>query len=123
MFESHASNSESFSQRGIVGQVSHEATETYPDMGYETEIGIPLDHSGLTSHNSLYNTDTYMYTTAKDEFMGQLYDIDEIGYSNANQIEPQIVRRKKQLAVPCTVLIHEQSGVIKYLKWYTKCMV
>ena len=49
-----------------------------------------------------------MYTTAKDEFMGQFDDIDEIAYSKANQLQLQIVRPKKQLAVPRTVLIHEQ---------------
>ena len=44
-FESHASNLELLGHRGIGGQESQEAIEIYPDTGYETEVGIPVDHS------------------------------------------------------------------------------
>ena len=84
--------------------------EPDPDDGYATEVGTQphthLQRSELVP--ALYNTATYTYKTAPDEFMGQFDDIDEIAYSTANKARSQVVSPKANRILARTVLVHEQ---------------
>ena len=107
--QSHVDWSQNVDNRIENDEGSREIEEAYPDDGYATEI--------VTQHTteqqitelapSTYNTATYTYRIAQDEFMGQFDDIDEIAYATASQIPPQVVRPKVNPVIPRTVLVHE----------------
>ena len=108
--QSHVHWSQNVVNSVVNGEDSQGLEETYPDAGYETEIGTqhPTQQQ-LTELVSLpNNTATYTYRVAQDEFMGQFDDIDEIAYAMASQISPQVVRPKTNTVKPRTVLIHER---------------
>ena len=84
--------------------------ETYPDTGYASEISTqnPTQQQLTEVVPIPNNTTTYTHRVAQDEFMGHFDDIDEIAYTSAKQVSPQIVRPKTSMAQPRTVLIHER---------------
>ena len=108
--QSHVVWSQNADNRIVNEEDSRQTEEAYPDDGYATEIGT--QHSTQQQVTELppssYNTATYTYRIAQDEFMGQFDDIDEIAYATASQILPQVVRPKVNTVIPRTVLVHER---------------
>ena len=88
----------------------HQVEEADPDDGYATEVGTQhhTQQNRTELIPSIYNTVTYTYRTAQDEFMGQFDDIDEIAYSTADNLPPQVVSPKTNRIIPRTVLVHER---------------
>ena len=108
--QSHVHWSQNVVNRVVNDEGSRSLEEAYPDAGYETEIGTQHSTQQQVTDvaSSPYNTATYTYRIAQDEFMGQFDDIDEIAYATASQILPQVVRTKTNTVEPRTVLIHER---------------
>ena len=84
--------------------------EPDPDDGYATEVGTQPYTSTQTSEldPTLYNTATYTYRTAPDEFMGQFDDIDELAYPIQNDARSQVDSPKEKRIMARTVLLHEK---------------
>ena len=108
--QSHVDWSQNVDNRVVTDEGSQKIEEAYPDDGYATEIGT--QHTKQQQRTELvpstYNTTTYTYRIAQDEFMGQFDDIDEIAYAMASQIPPQVVSPKINPVIPRTVLVHER---------------
>ena len=84
---------------------------TYPDAGYETEIGSD-NRTQVNAHTSTsHHTDRYTFVIEQDEFMGQFDDVEQIDYAIANQVAPQVVNPESNYAEPRTVLIHNRPQI------------
>ena len=108
--QSHVDWSQNVDNRTVNDEGSQQVEEAYPDDGYATEIGTQHTTQQQMTElvPSLYNTATYTYRTAQDEFMGQFDDIDEIAYAMANRLPPQVVSPKINPVIPHTVQVHER---------------
>ena len=108
--QSHVDWSQNVDNRIVNDEGSRKIEEAYPDDGYATEIGTQHTTQQQITEPvpSSYNTATYTYRIAQDEFMGQFDDMDEIAYATASQIPPQVVRPKINPVIPCAVLVHER---------------
>ena len=106
--QSHVDWSQNVDNRTVNDEGNQQVEEEYPD-GYATEIGTQHTTQQQMTElvPSLYNTATYTYRTAQDEFMGQFDDIDEIAYATANRLPPQVVSPKINPVLPRTVQVHE----------------
>ena len=84
--------------------------EPDPDDGYATEVGTQPHTSTQMSEvePATYNTATYTYKMAQDEFMGQFDDIDELAYPTPNNARSQVVSPKANRIMARTVLVHEK---------------
>ena len=108
--QSHVDWSRSVDNRNENDEGRHQVEEADPDDGYATEVGTQHHTQQHRTElvPSLYNTATYTYRTAQDEFMGQFDDIDEIAYATADSLPPQVVSPKTNRIIPRTVLVHER---------------
>ena len=106
--ESHAEDLMSFDQVDSASQGAQADVISYPDTGYETEIGTQVsDHLIEGIRQQQYYTDNYTYVAPQDEFMGQYNDIDEPDYNTATQAVP-VTKPRPRVAVPQQVLIHDK---------------
>ena len=105
---SHAFEAQSVFDNQNTDNITQASEATYPDAGYETEIGTDTITQENARTSVSHHTDRYTFNTEQDEFMGQFDDLDEIAYATAKQVSPQIVRPKNNYAEPCTVLIHNR---------------
>ena len=81
---------------------------TYPDAGYETEVGQNTIPQLTAPEMVTHQTDRYTHNIIQDGFMGQFDDIDVGAYPSTKKVSPQAVRSTASYAEPRTVLIHNR---------------